>query len=865
MGEKKSTTEADSHEPAAPDFKLLFESGPGLYLVLAPDLTIVGVSDAYLVATMTTREEVLGRGIFEVFPDNPDDPNATGVKNLKASLKRVIKNRKADAMAVQKYDIRRPKSEGGEFEERFWSPVNSPVFGRNHKLAYIIHRVEDVTDFVRLKTHDSEQAKRAEDLRLRGERMEAEVFLRAQQVQEMNRQLRQTNEQLIQLHADLEQRVVRRTAQLVQANEDLRAEVLERQRSEEAVREQREWFQVTLSSIGDGVIVCDASGLVAFMNPVAESLTGWPREEAVQKPLQQVFRIVDEETRQAVENPAQKVMKQGAIVGLANSTVLIAREGTERPIDDSAAPIRGGDSQILGVVLVFRDVTERRRAEQSRAQLAVIVESSEDAIFSGTLDGIVTSWNPGAERLTGYSAQEAIGKSIARMIPADRPGELEEINKRLLRGESTGPFEAVRVRKDGKRIEVSIIVSPVKNKKGKVIGASTIARDISQSKRLEEQFRQAQKMEAIGLLAGGVAHDFNNLLTIISGYSEIVMAKLAPADPVRDHVKSIRLAGERAAALTRQLLAFSRQTVLEPKVVDLNEVIRETEKMLHRLIGEDILLTAVLDPKISHVTVDPGQLGQVLMNLAVNARDAMPRGGRLTIETANRVLDQTYASARSELASGRYVVLSMTDTGSGMAQEVKTRIFEPFFTTKEVGKGTGLGLAVVHGIVKQSGGHIEVYSEPDLGTTIKLFLPAVDAKISIHDTVSSAYKLAGAETILLVEDQDDVRSVASIGLQSYGYIVLPASDGAAALQLARQHGKKIDLLLTDVVMPGMSGRELAETLHGYRPEIKVLYVSGYTDDAVVRHGLLQEQVSFLQKPYTPFALVRKVRQVLDGK
>jgi two-component system cell cycle sensor histidine kinase/response regulator CckA len=381
----------------------------------------------------------------------------------------------------------------------------------------------------------------------------------------------------------------------------------------------------------------------------------------------------------------------------------------------------------------------------------------------------------------------------------------------------------------------------------------------------EKRLYQAQKMEAIGHLAGGVAHDFNNLLTIISGYSEMLLSQRLPPDSARPLIEEIKKAGTRAAGLTRQLLAFSRQQVLEPKVLDLNAAVKDTQKMLRRLIGEDIRLTSVLDPALGRVKADPGQIEQIIMNLVVNARDAMPQGGKVTLETRNVELDETYAQAHQEVKPGRYVMLATTDTGSGMTEEVKARIFEPFFTTKEKAKGTGLGLATVYGIVKQSGGFIYVYSEPGAGTVFKVYFPLVTESLTSVASPSAGAKAAtGTETLLLVEDEEGVRMLTRQVLQSYGYKVLDACDGAQAIRSAQQHQGPIDLVVSDVVMPGMGGRQLTERLAALRPAIKVLYLSGYTDDAVVRHGVLTAQTHFLQKPFTPAALANKVREVLDA-
>jgi signal transduction histidine kinase len=570
------------------DFRALFESAPGLYLVMTPDFRIVAVTDAYLRATMTQRDTVVGRGIFDVFPDNPDDPTATGVVNLRASLSRVVSLRQPDVMAVQKYDIRRPLSDGGGFEERYWSPVNSPVLDDSGQLTYIIHRVEDVTEFVRLKQLQREQQQETIELKSRHHRMEAETFQRAQEIQEVNRQLRA-------LQAELEARVDVRTEELQQAREHL---------------------------------------------------------------------------------------------------------------------------------------------------------------------------------------------------------------------------------------------------------------------------RQAQKLEAIGRLAGGVAHDFNNLLSVILGYCEILLSRTAAASG-RAELEAIAHAGHRAADLTHQLLAFSRRQVLEPKIIDVNALVRSIGEMLGRVLGEDIQLMVRTAARIGRIKVDPSQAEQVIMNLAVNARDAMPRGGKLTLETADIELDDTYARDHLGVEPGHYVMLAVSDTGHGMNKATQARIFEPFFTTKPKGKGTGLGLSTVFGIVKQSGGNIWVYSEPTVGTTFRIYFPRVADALSAPEPSAPTELAGGTETILLAEDEDHVRAVARDILVPLGYRVLEAATPSDALRLCKQHPDRLDLLLTDVVMPHVSGRELARQIAALRPEIRILFMSGYTDDAIVNHGVLDTGLAFLQKPLTPLSLARKVRQTLD--
>jgi signal transduction histidine kinase len=602
-----------------PDFQVLFEGAPGLYLVLAPDLRIVAASDAYLRATMTTREGILGRGIFEVFPDNPDDPEATGVNNLRASLDSVLEFGRTDTMAVQKYDVRRPESEGGGFEERYWSPQNSPVFGPSGGVQFILHRVEDVTEFVRLKQAGRDR----EELTKALQDMESEVYLRAQEVAIANRSLQAANATLGRLY-----------------------------------------HQISL-----------LLAHVSELHPQAGAADDW---DLMRNPI----------------NPEE----------------MLAR--------------------------------------------------------------------------------------VSHMIV--------------------------------------------------------------DYQRMEEQLRQSQKMEAVGRLAGGVAHDFNNLLTVIAGYTALLKEDLGP-DREQPELDEIHAAVTRAAELTRQLLTFSRKQIWQPRVLDLNAVVSHMEGMLRRLIAEDISLVTALAGDPGKVKADPGQIEQVIMNLAVNARDAMPNGGKLLIETKAVQLD---AGQIASLPAGRYVLLSVSDTGHGMSAETASHIFEPFFTTKEVGKGTGLGLSTALGIVEQTGGALTVESKVGAGTIFRAYLPVTAEPLGAEaDAGATEEKSVARATVLLVEDETPLRKLISQVLKSAGHTVLEAASGDEALALSARHAGTIDLLLTDVIMPGMNGPELVARLRGRRPSMTIVFMSGYDKELVGKQDL-GASASFLPKPFSPRALLHRIDSLL---
>jgi PAS domain S-box-containing protein len=528
-----------------------------------------------------------------------------------------------------------------------------------------------------------------------------------------------------------------------------------RKTAEKRIREQGELLQVMLNSIGDAVIATDLDGAVNYLNPVAEKLTGWRQKKAYGQPLEKVFNLINEKTREPLESPFSKIKREGAMIGLANNTLLVDKDGREIPIDDSGAPIKDHDGKVIGSVIVFHDVSERRQAEH--------------ALFKS-----------------------------------------------------------------------------------------------------EERLRQSQKMEAIGTLTGGVAHDFNNLLTAILGNTQLALRKIKRGDPLQVPLIEVEKAGNRAATLTRQLLAFSRRQHLDQKNINVNETINEILKLLERIIGEDVRVTTKFSSDISAIYADRAQIEQVIMNLSVNARDAMPRGGDLVIETSNIELDEFYCRQYPDFKPGRFVQIKISDTGCGMDEELQTRIFEPFFTTKGIDKGTGLGLAMVYGIITQHEGHINVYSEPGHGTTFKLFLPAVDIAAEQENDNAPSPMPGGPETILVAEDEEALRNLSRDILETLGYQVIMVENGAKAIEAFNENRTQIDLLLFDVIMPAMGGVEAYERIRTLDTEIPIVFMTGYSSE-MTYHRIEQQNseldhavISVIQKPYSFDGLGKSIREALDG-
>jgi PAS domain S-box-containing protein len=642
----------------------------------------------------------------------------------------------------------------------------------------------------------------------------------------------------------------------------LELDITARKQTEEALRESEARFRTFVDHAADAFFLHDNGdqGRILDVNRQACESLGYTRQELIG----QTAMLFDHWL-----TPAELMQIAGRMIAgevCVFETRHTRKDGSDFPVEIHIRPFFHGERQ-LGLSLA-RDITERKQTEralnESHDLLNALIEGTPDAVFAKDLQGEYRLINSAGARFLGKTVAEVIGKHDHELLSQDSARATHEREERILVTGQQETFEETVTTGDTTRVYLSS-KAPYRDRQGNVLGLVGISRDVTEMKRLEAELRQAQKMDAVGRLAGGIAHDFNNLLAVIIGCSDLVFNQLPSDDPNRALVYEVQKAGERAAGLTRQLLAFSRKQVLEPRVLALNPLLGDLCKMLGRLIGKDVELVESFDPYLGMVKVDPGQLEQAVINLAVNARDAIRDKGRLTIETRNVRMNEEHAAVPGDVQPGDYVALVVSDTGDGMDEATRARIFEPFFTTKEAGKGTGLGLAMVYGFAKQSGGHIEVESEPGRGTTFRLLMPRVDDLEPGPVPVPSDYRVTGGnETILLVEDEEALRGLLRQVLQSYGYVVLEARDGQDGLWMAGQHSGPIHALVTDLVMPRMGGRELAEHLLRQRPDLRILFMSGHTEDPDLQRGKFGPGAAFVHKPFSPLALARRVRQLLDS-
>jgi PAS domain S-box-containing protein len=637
-------------------------------------------------------------------------------------------------------------------------------------------------------------------------------------------------------------------------------DITERKRAEQALAREKERLAVTVRSIGDAVITTDPAGHVTLMNGIAEALTGYSAAEAVGRPLAEVFRIVSERTRNRVEDPAAQVLREGKVVGLASDSVLVARDGTQRPIANSGAPIRGAGGELIGVVLVFRDQTAEREAEallvESEARYRAVVRSVPVVQWAIDRAGVFTLSEGLGLAALGLKPGQVVGWNVAEVYH-DNPSVLADF-RRALAGETFASDIVVR----GEVFESHW--APVRNDAGVIVGVTGIGLHVTAERALREQVARTQKLESLGRLAGGVAHDFNNLLTVILSCAELLREAAEEDQPAnREDVEQIAAAGERARELVRQLLAFARKQVIAPEPTDLPAVLEAATPLLRRLLGEAVELRVQAEPGLWPVLGDPGQLEQVFLNLALNARDAMSGSGRLEIRIGNLTIADGTATPDGP-PPGDWVQVAVADTGAGMSEEVKSHIFEPFFTTKAPGEGTGLGLALVYGVVSQSNGRIEVDSEPGVGSTFRLLFPRCELPVAPReDGLPAEGTAGGSETVLVVDDNALVRGVTTRTLRQAGYRVLSAGDAREGLAAALSLAGRVQLVITDVVMPGMSGTAFAEQLAQRLPNVRVLFVSGYSREATVGRGIGRTS-PFLAKPFTASTLLARVREVLDA-
>jgi two-component system cell cycle sensor histidine kinase/response regulator CckA len=642
----------------------------------------------------------------------------------------------------------------------------------------------------------------------------------------------------------------------------LALDVTSEQEAIKALRQSEIRYSQMISRSNDGVFLIQ-NNRFELINDNFTKMFGYSISD-LNDPEFNIAQLVAPESKEDLVSKFLLPLERGEIINTIFEFTGLTRRGQRIECEISASSFQHVDNILIqGFV---RDISARKAEQEKLRIFSKAVDQSPSAVMITDPKGNIQYVNQKFEKVTGYSMNEVIGKN-PRILKSDNtpPEEYQLIWRTITVGKTWQGFFQNR-KKNGQLYWESAAITPIFNERKEITHFLSLRKDIDEQKKLEMQLAQAQKMEAIGHLAGGIAHDFNNLLTVINGYCDLVLRQAQPEARYFNKIQQIKNAGIRAESLTRQLLAFSRKQILQPKLLDLNHLIQEMEKMLRRLIGEHIDLLFRPSPDLLRIKADPGQMEQVLLNLSVNARDAMANGGRLTIETYNTFLDEEFVSTHPGCMEGEYVVMSVSDNGIGMPKDIQSHIFEPFYTTKERGKGTGLGLSTVYGIVKQSGGSIYVYSEPEIGTTFRVFLPALEANATVdRDIQTNEANLTGHETIMVVEDEENVRDFICEGLREFGYSVIAANNGETALAILGRPEAEVDILLSDVIMPRMGGKDLVLNVGSAKPDLPVLYMSGYTDDAIVQHGELMANTEFIQKPFSMTALIQKVREILEQK
>jgi two-component system cell cycle sensor histidine kinase/response regulator CckA len=792
------------------NFQKLFESSPGLYLLLNKNFIIKAVTNSFLEATLTKREEILDRYIFDVFPDNPDDPDATGVRNLSFSLNSVVKNKATHIMEIQKYDVKRPESEGGGFAEKYWKPVNYPFFNEKNKLTHIIHHVEDVT--------------------------ETELLIKL-------------NHQSLKISVELEKELKRRTHQ----------SFTERTEIENELFLNREEYHTLVKNFPHGsVIIFDKDLKYTIADGEALKNIGLSSEILVGK------TIWDFEPPETYEKlvPAFKSVLQG-------ENFQFEQQYHGHYYNMNIFPVKNKEGEIYAGMIITEDITDIKKTELALRESLELNIAALNSISSNVVildkEGIIITvndaWNNFA--VTNGAILEKVGLGINYLDicrkaigeQADLAKEVMDGIQKVIEGKINNFTQEYIVDASYEKKWFLLQVLPLARANGGVLIKHT---NITQSKLLEEKLLKSQKLDAIGRLAAGIAHDFNNLLTVIQGSVQLASMKTKSGKDILHDLEQISEASERAANLTNQLLVFASKQVISAQIIELNSLIINLNKMLNRLINKSIDFNAALTPEACLIKADPGQIEQVIVNLIVNACHAMPNGGKLFIETTNTIIQKNMGE------SEEFVLLKIRDTGTGMTEQVKSHIFEPFFTTKEIGKGTGLGMATCYGIVNQFGGNIEIESILGVGTTIKIYLPRETGEADIisfsHDNEDVP---DGTETILLVDDEPLVLNITANILKSHGYKVLEARNGDDAIEVFNHHpNENIQLIVTDVSMPFMTGSELVQVIRSENPDINVIFMSGYTEDPSV-YNELDDNIQFIHKPFLPVTLLKNVRRLLD--